>query len=261
MREIALELFEAFAGFRRWQRIALFGLKRRYATSALGPLWIVLPNAVYVVAVCFVFAGAFKLAGAAYYAHLAYGFLIWTLILDSTTRGGNQFVAEFGRFSQMKTNLFGIILKEAIERGIAFLANLIPCILFFYLVYGLVPRLDLAAFGLVLLFANSFLQSYWLSALSARYRDVPQALSSFMRLAFFITPILWFPDGMLEGARALLVHLNPFYFFIEMLRAPLAEGRLPSDIMLGALIVTGLNLAIFLGFALFYHRRIIYDAG
>jgi lipopolysaccharide transport system permease protein len=261
MKEITLELLEAFTGFRRWWRIALFGLKRRFAASILGPLWLVLPNFIYIVAVCYVFSGAFGITGSAYYAHVAYGFLVWTMMLDSMTRGGNRFVAEFGRFSQMKTNLFGIILKDTIERSIVFLINILPCIMLISIVFRLQPRLDLAIPGILLLFINAFMQSYWLSALSARIRDIPHAVSSFMRLAFFITPILWFPDKLLEGARALLVELNPFYYFIEIVRAPLAEGVLPQPILIGTLAWSGINLVLFLGFAFSSHRRIIHDAG
>jgi lipopolysaccharide transport system permease protein len=46
-----------------------------------------------------------------------------------------------------------------------------------------------------------------------------------MRLAFFITPVIWIPDQL--GERAYLALFNPFTYFLELIREPLL-GRIPD---------------------------------
>jgi ABC-type polysaccharide/polyol phosphate export permease len=61
--------------------------------------------------------------------------------------------------------------------------------------------------------------------LCARFRDIPQIVHSVMRVAYFITPVMWMPDQL--GERGNLALCNPFTFFVELIRAPLI-GQAPS---------------------------------
>jgi ABC-type polysaccharide/polyol phosphate export permease len=77
-----------------------------------------------------------------------------------------------------------------------------------------------------------------------------------MGVAFFLTPILWNPNTTPE--RIMLVEYNPFYHFVEVVRAPLL-GTQPT--LLNWLVVIGVSAAgslfAFLFFAR-YRRRIAY---
>ena len=64
-----------------------------------------------------------------------------------------------------------------------------------------------------------------LGLVSARFRDVPQIVASVVQIAFFLTPIIWKPELLPE--RALLLDLNPFFHFVEVVRAPLL-GQMPG---------------------------------
>ena len=46
-----------------------------------------------------------------------------------------------------------------------------------------------------------------------------------MRISFFVTPILWMPE-MLPN-RAVFVDFNPFFHYLELVRAPLL-GNVPQ---------------------------------
>ena len=70
-----------------------------------------------------------------------------------------------------------------------------------------------------------------LGLINVRYRDLGQLIPNAMRLAFFVTPILWYPDSV-TGIRTIFVDFNPFYYFIELLRAPLL-GQAPTSSDLG----------------------------
>ncbi len=73
-----------------------------------------------------------------------------------------------------------------------------------------------------------------------------------MRIAFLATPILWMPGTMGRGGvmGAFLV-FNPFYHFIELVRAPLLGNPIAP---LSWIVVLAITVA---GFALarFFNRR------
>lgn len=79
--------------------------------------------------------------------------------------------------------------------------------------------------GLALLILNAVWVGLLLGTLCARFRDIPQIISSIMRIAFFLTPIIWMPEQL--GTRGYLALINPFTYFVELIRSPLL-GEIPS---------------------------------
>jgi lipopolysaccharide transport system permease protein len=88
-------------------------------------------------------------------------------------------------------------------------------------------------------------------ALCARFRDVPQIIGALLQIAFFITPVMW-NATILEGHHnaGLLIQLNPFYYILEILRAPLLGTPLTTGIILkGVIVSTGIIILSTIGFA------------
>ena len=55
--------------------------------------------------------------------------------------------------------------------------------------------------------------------ISARYRDVPPIVMSFVQVIFFVTPIFWPPEALGIWMQAL--PLNPLFAAVDVVRAPL----------------------------------------
>lgn len=87
--------------------------------------------------------------------------------------------------------------------------------------------------GIVLLCANLVWISLAVGLICARYRDVAQMVIYLMQLAMFLTPIIWQPSQVRAGSAFLLI--NPLYHLVEIVRAPLFEGRLPVQSILFSL--------------------------
>ena len=84
----------------------------------------------------------------------------------------------------------------------------------------------LLTFPLVL--ANILWMCVAVSILGTRYADLDELLHSTLRLVFFITPILWIPHRGVRGPYVdALIYLNPFYYFVEVVREPLIYGTIP----------------------------------
>ena len=64
--------------------------------------------------------------------------------------------------------------------------------------------------------------------MGARYSDLGELVQTLLRLAFFVTPIVWMPAstgrGGLVGA---FLYANPFYYLIEIIRRPMVQGHVP----------------------------------
>src|SRR5262245_9573965 len=76
--------------------------------------------------------------------------------------------------------------------------------------------------ALVILAINGIWVSILLGMLSARYRDVPPIVMSFVTVIFFITPIFWPPETLGVWMQAL--PLNPLFAAVDVIRAPLLGG-------------------------------------
>ena len=84
---------------------------------------------------------------------------------------------------------------------------------------------DLLLPGLALIIANALWVCLLFGMVCARFRDVPQIVTSLLRITFFLTPIIWKPEQL--GKRIGILDMNPFFHMIELVRAPLL-GQTPT---------------------------------
>ena len=76
--------------------------------------------------------------------------------------------------------------------------------------------------GLAIIILNGIWVTRLFGILGARYRDLSEVFQAVMRIAFLATPIIWIPGaGMRGGVMGAFLIFNPFYHFIEIVRAPL----------------------------------------
>jgi ABC-type polysaccharide/polyol phosphate export permease len=110
--------------------------------------------------------------------------------------------------------------------------------------------------GLLLVTLNLLWIALLLAILCTRFRDVSLIVQSVVQMLFFVTPIFWSPSLM--PSRTILVHGNPFYHMLELLRDPLIGEHASAEswIFISAMLVIGWSVT-FLLFAKF-RRRIAY---
>jgi ABC-type polysaccharide/polyol phosphate export permease len=65
------------------------------------------------------------------------------------------------------------------------------------------------------------------SILGTRYKDVAEIVQFVMRISFLATPVIWMPSSEKAQSLGLLLYFNPFYYLLEIVRAPL-QGVVPS---------------------------------
>jgi lipopolysaccharide transport system permease protein len=100
-----------------------------------------------------------------------------------------------------------------------------------------------------------------LGIVSARFRDVPQIVSSMLQLLMFLTPVFWVPDVLTQQAvpaRTRFILYNPLAQMLDVLRLPLLGGRPASGTCWFLLDLTLLTVAVAAILYATQRRRIVY---
>jgi ABC-type polysaccharide/polyol phosphate export permease len=250
------------AGLKRYSLVGMLGwqdVRQRYRRSALGPFWLTISMGVMIATIGIVFGQIFSSPIKDYLPFLAIGMVFWTFISAVITEGCTGFISAEGIIKQLPIPLFVHILRLVWRNTIILAHNLIIIPLTFLAVgKPLYWSSILSIGGSALLAVNLTWMALLLGVLCARYRDLPQTVASVLQVVFYLTPIMWMPSLLPQRAGMYMLNLNPFYHFLEIVRAPLV-GQMPSMLnwvaSLGVAIV-GWALAI----AVYgrYKRRIAY---
>ena len=252
-----LDLVEGARARYLWGRLGWQDIRQRYRRSVLGPFWLTLSMGAFVGALGALYGVLLDADIAEYMPFLALGFIVWTLISDIIRDGCNAFIASESIIKQVGLPL-SVHVYRLLWRNLLTLVHNAVVFVVVAIVFGVWPGWNglLALPGLVLLCLTGLWVALLFGIVSARFRDVPPIVSSVLRICFFVTPIIWTPD--LIPNRPMVLDVNPFYHFIEVVRAPLL-GQAPG--LLSWLVVLSLTLGGWLvTFAFFrrYRWRIAY---
>ena len=210
-----------------WSTLAWQEIKRRYRRSVLGPFWLTISTAIFIAGMGPLYGALMGQQPGRYVHFLAVGFIVWQFIACLITEGCQAFIAAEGFIKQTSLPLT-VYAMRVVWRNVLVLAhNLVIVILISaYFVppwdWGLLS----APAGVLIIAFNGIWLSLLLGLLSARFRDIPQIITSLAQLLFFITPIFWRPE-MLSTNRW-IADWNPIFHLIELVRAPLLGNPVPE---------------------------------
>lgn len=209
--------------------LALNDIKQAYRRSALGSFWLTIGMAVQILMMGLVFGLIFRADIFNYLPFLATSIIFWNLISTSLNEGCTTFTNSSEIIKQLNIPklqfVFRVVWRNLISAGHNF--AILPLL---FLVLWKSPGLSLVAIipGLSLIIFNITWVVLMLGIVSARYRDMTPITSSVMTMAFYITPVMWYPEllGNNEVSH-LLLGLNPFYHWLQIVRLPIL-GEWPT---------------------------------
>lgn len=240
-----------------WGKLGWNDILQRYRRSLLGPLWLTASMAIMVVSLGLVYSKIFKAELRDFMPFLCVGLLVWGYISSILSEAGTLFTGAESYIKQIRLPYSVYVLRFMWSRVIIFAHNFViyfGILIYFQIWPGSVALYAIPGFLLVTL--NGALASMYLGMMSARFRDIPQLIASFIQIAFFVTPIMWKPE--LLGEHASVVTFNPFFHLIEIARAPLL-GQLPSAAnYFAAALITFLNAMFAIAFFIRFRARISY---
>lgn len=198
-----------------WQDILL-----RYRGSVLGPFWLTLSMGIMIAALGILYSTLFKMELHDYMPFLCLGILSWNFLSSLVVESCHVFTQAEAVIKQVKLP-FSVHAYRMIWRNLIIAGHNVVVYPIVMLIFGVVPTVYTLLFipGLVLVLINAVWIAMLLGLICARFRDVPQIVASLVQVVFFVTPIIWKPE--LLGKHEKLAHLNPFFAFVDVLRAPL----------------------------------------
>lgn len=246
LREAVSDLMAGLALWELWSTLGWHDIRQRYRRSVVGPFWITLSMGIMVGGLAYLYAGLFGQNVQNYLPYVATGMIVFSLISTIAVEGAAVFIGSASLILQLRAPL-SIYIYQMLWRNLLIFAHNISI----YLVILLFVKIDigwnvfLSLAGLFLVMLSGVWVGITLGGLSARFRDVPPVVGSIMQVAFFLTPIFWTPSSLPD--RAIFVHLNPFYYLVEIVRMPLLGQTPPLEIWLVviAMNVIGAIVAIF----------------
>lgn len=209
-------------GCLRYVRNALYlswvDVRTRYRKSVLGPLWLTLGNTIAIVGFSAVWAQLLRVDRAVFVPSLTVGLVLWQYISGCLVSAVTAYTQNATVMRNLCVPVWFFVVRIQGYNLINLAHNLllVAAVLVYF---GAQPSAGLVWFlpGLLLVIAICALLSLALAALGARYRDVRYAIEVSLPLLFFVSPVLFRPESLVDE----YIWLNPISYLIEMVRTPL----------------------------------------
>ena len=111
--------------------------------------------------------------------------------------------------------------------------------------------------GLALICITSYWVGLFCGMICARFRDIPPLVNSLLQVAMFVSPIMWKKEGMGKSVE-IIAAVNPLYYYLELVRAPLLGQPVDHRIWLVALSMTAVGFFLTMVCFMRYRARITY---
>lgn len=203
-----------------WPMLGWQEIRQRYRRSMLGPFWLTISTGVMIGGMGPLYGKLFGHDIASYFPYLAVSLIVWLLIANLINDCSNAFIAAEGYIKQIKLPLTVHILRVVWKNLIIFAHNLV--IVALVLVFFRPPlgwHLLEVPLGVLMISVNGLWLGLLLGLLCARFRDIPQIITSVVQVGFFLTPVMWKVETL--GRHQWVAQVNPLFHFLEIVRAPL----------------------------------------
>ncbi len=236
-----------------WAHLGWQDIRQRYRRSLLGPIWISITMAVTAIALGILYAGLFGNDLEVQLPYILVGFIIWGFISGCISEGAEVFTSNVGLITHLPAPLSVHVYRLVWRQVLFFAHNLVVYAVMLVVFPQDLHWTDLTAIPAVLLLAvNGAWVALLIGIVTTRFRDLLPITQSIVQLAFFLTPIVWIYEDLLNSPnptiaeRARLAELNPFLHFIEILRRPMLgqPQELRYWVVVGIITVVGWALTL-----------------
>lgn len=244
--------------WRLWTHLGWGDILKQYRRSFLGPIWISLNSAIFILLFSLIGAQLFSLPLENYLSYFCLGHVFFSFLTSTINEGCQTYIAADAFLKQTAYPKMVFVLR-VVWRNLILLAHNAPIALLVLWWTGTWTAVRPGWFllGLAITALSACLLVALLGALAARFRDVPMMITSLMQLAFFVTPVMWQPGQLTQRAQAVVLW-NPMAAYLDLLRMPLL-GQVPGTAALA--MALGVLLMLALLFAWSYvkvRRRIVF---
>jgi ABC-type polysaccharide/polyol phosphate export permease len=241
-----------------WLLLGWQDIRQKFRRSLLGPFWLTISTAIMLVALGFLYAALFKMDLNQYFPYLAAGIVTWSLVAGLVIEGCQTFIGSEAMIKQIRLPFTVHALRVVWRNILVFVHNVVIVVAVVLILAKWPSAISLLCLlaGMALIMLNGAWVCLLLGLICTRYRDMPPMVASLIQLVFFVTPIIWHPS--LLAGRQRIINFNPFYHFIELLRAPMLD-TIPAAITWAAVLgITAVGWLVTVLVFWRYRRRIAY---
>lgn len=206
-------------------------LRTRYTRSALGVGWAVVQPILMALVFVTVLGGVLGLTPGHYLADLLLGMAVWAFVRESLVTGSGAFTAHetYVRQCPLPYTLYPLrlVLGAAVHAGIALAVGVVAVAI----VNGGVEKLAMLPVvvpGLLLLVAAGWAAATLCAFAQAYFHDTKHLLDIACQMLFFLTPIIYPANVLVDKGLGVVARVNPVNLFLELIRGPLTTG-VPPD--------------------------------
>jgi ABC-type polysaccharide/polyol phosphate export permease len=259
--QFARALNDLKIGTREWRFWLLLGwsdLTRQYRRSFLGPVWISLNTAAFVLAFGVIGSKIFSIDIKEFLPYFAAGNIFYWFLASFVSESTAVFPssAQYIRHGGYALSLF---VYRFTTRCIFTLAHNFVIILVVIYWSGEFSQIKWGAFFLALGLASAagFFLSGVLATFAARFRDVPLMLASVMQFMFFLTPVFWRPS-QLPADLKWVVEVNPLAVFLDLLRQPIMGQYVEWRLWQSGLTIVFFTALLYFIVLAYARRRVVF---
>ena len=229
----------------------LFG---RYKNSALGFAWHFVIPTVMMIVYYLVFTQIRTNPIPNYWIYLSSGLFPFTFMISNLAGGAASIVSNSGMVKKIYFPRSILVLAQIMSSFITTMIGYFVVLIVIY-IFGqkITMSIVMLPVVLVLIFLFTLGYSLFFSALTVYSRDVQYVLSAITIVFYFLTPMYFSLDDI-SGILNIIVHLNPFTYYIDALHVIVYGSSLPSIHTIGACILLSV-ISMVIGILVFRNLR------
>lgn len=207
------------SGLRMIIQLARNDIKSRYANSFLGIIWAFVMPLITILVFWYVFQMGFKnlpVGDAPYILWFSAAYIPWVFFSDMIISGSGSLIEYSFLVKKIKFNVGTIPIIKLVSSAFVHLFFIVFLFIMFGVYgYGFNPY-NLQVIYYALATAVYGLGLVWLlSALSVFFKDMISIVNVCIQIGFWITPILWNEESMVDESVAKVLSLNPMHYIIN----------------------------------------------
>lgn len=238
-----LDLKRGLSLYHVWLYQAYHEVSAKYKRTFLGSLWISGAMVATSLALAIVMGGIMQVDLAKMLPYTMAGIICFALMGYVLTDAPEAFM-QAANIIKNHAYPYTYYTFEGISRTfVVFIHNIVVFyITVLILRQFVVPHWQIVP-ALVLVSATMFFWGSMASMAAARFRDLRFLLPFMSQIIFFLTPVFWHAESV-SGWRSYIVHANPFYGLLEIVRAPLLGNAAPFIAWQLSLVTLGVGIAL-----------------
>jgi len=203
-------------------------LKVRYKRSVLGIFWTMLNPLLMMVITSIVFSNLFRNSISHFPVYVLSGYIVWSFFSQASVSASSSILDSAGLTRKVYVPPALFPLASVMSAMVNMVLSLVPLGLLVLVTGGTLSwSLFILPLSLFVLAVFTYGLGLILAASSVFFRDTVYTYQVLLVAWMYLTP-LFYPKEIIPEQWAFLVYFNPVYHMVELFRAPVYGGILPS---------------------------------